>query len=87
MFYGSPLTDVDKLRRLRAPVCGTFGSEDAQFPRASIDGFWSSFDEAGVKNNVRVYDGFRHVFWSNMEQVKRGHQPQAAAYEQCTSFL
>ncbi len=87
VFYGSPLTDVDEMRRLRVPVCGAFGSKDAQFPRASIDGFWSSLDEVGVENNVRVYDGVGHMFWSDIEQVKRGHQPQSAAYEQCTSFL
>ena len=87
VFYGSPLTDVDKLQNLKGPVCGIFGSKDAQFPTALLQQFKTSLNEAGVRNDVRIYDGVGHAFWTDMEQVRRGEQPQAEAYEQCTSFL
>ena len=87
VFYGSPLTDVNKLQNLKGPVCGIFGNKDAQFPAALLQQFKTSLSEAGVKNDVRIYDGVGHAFWTDMGQVRRGEQPQADAYEQCTSFL
>ncbi|KAL7528254.1 hypothetical protein ACHAWF_002493 [Thalassiosira exigua] len=87
VFYGSPLTDVRELGRLAAPVCGAFGSKDAQFPKRLLDEFRSALDEAGVDSDVRVYGGVGHAFWSGMDQIRRGDRPQVEAYGQCTSFL
>ena len=36
---------------------------------------------------MRIYDGVGRVFWADMEQVKRGDEPQTGAYKQCTHFL
>lgn len=87
VFYGSPVTDVDELKRLKAPVCGVYGSQDAQFPKTLLDKFQSALNKAGVENDVRVYDGVGHAFWSDMEQIERGDRPQEEAYGQCISFL
>ena len=87
IFYGSPLTDVDVLKQLNAPVCAVYGNKDAQFPKALINKFQRSLEDAGIENDVRTYDNVGHAFWSDMEQIKRGHQPQTDAYEQCISFL
>uniref|UniRef100_A0A6U4KC65 Dienelactone hydrolase domain-containing protein n=1 Tax=Minutocellus polymorphus TaxID=265543 RepID=A0A6U4KC65_9STRA len=87
IFYGSPLTDVNKLRKLKGPVCGIFGNKDAQFSAALLQQFKASLNEAGVESDVQIYDGVGHAFWAGMEQVRRGEQPQTDAYEQCTSFL
>lgn len=87
VFYGSPLTNVAELRRLKAPICGVYGSKDAQFPMPLLDKFRKSLTDAGVDNDVRVYDGVGHAFWTDMDQVKSGQQPQKDAYEQCTTFL
>jgi len=87
IYYGSPLTDVEALRKLKAPVCGIYGSDDAQFPMALLDKFRSALEGSGVEHVLRVYDGVGHAFWTDMGQVERGEQPQTKAYEQCTSFL
>ena len=87
IFYGSPLTDEDILKQLNAPVCAVYGNKDAQFPKALIDKFQRSLDDAGIENNVRTYDNVGHAFWSDMGQIRRGDQPQTDAYEQCISFL
>lgn len=87
LFYGSPVTDVKELQQLNAPVCGVFGDGDAQFPSSLLDKFQSSLDEAGVNNDVRVYKGVGHAFWKDVGQIERGDQPQADAYNQCTTFL
>jgi len=87
VFYGSPVTDVDELEQLRAPVCGIFGDRDTQFSASLLEKFQRSLDKAGVENDVRVYEGVGHAFWTDVGQVRRGDQPQTDAYAQCTSFL
>ena len=87
VFYGSPVTDVKELQRLNAPVCGIFGDRDAQFPTSLLDKFQASLDEAGIENDVRVYEGVGHAFWKDVNQIERGDQPQTDAYQQCTTFL
>lgn len=87
VFYGAPETDVGRLRRLEGPVCGVYGSEDGQFSKALLDKFRTALDAANVDSDVRIYDGVGHAFWTGMDQIRRGDQPQTEAYEQCTSFL
>ena len=87
VFYGSPVTDVDELEQLRAPVCGIFGDGDTQFSASLLEKFQRSLDKAGVENDVRVYEGVGHAFWTDVVQVRRGDQPQTDAYAQCTAFL
>jgi carboxymethylenebutenolidase len=87
LFYGSPVTDVKELKQLNAPVCGIFGDSDAQFPSSLLHKFQSSLNDAGVDNDVRVYKGVGHAFWKDVSQIERGDQPQADAYDQCTTFL
>jgi len=78
---------VKELQRLKAPVCGIYGDRDAQFSSSLLDNFQSSLDEAGVENDVCVYEGVGHAFWKDVSQIERGDQPQASAYKRCTSFL
>ena len=87
VFYGSPVTDVKELQQLNGPVCGIFGNQDAQFPSSLLDNFQSSLDDAGVDNDIRVYDGVGHAFWKDVSQIESGDQPQSDAYNQCTTFL
>ncbi len=85
--YGSPVTNLDDLKRLRAPVCGIFGRDDVQFPVPLLNEFRTALDEANVIHDIRVYDGVGHAFWSDMKQIERGDEPQISAYRQCTDFL
>jgi len=87
VFYGKPVTEVDELRRLKAPVCGVFGRNDAQFSMPLLDSFRQALNDANVENDIRIYDGVGHAFWTDMEQVQRGDEPQTRAYNQCTDFL
>jgi len=87
VFYGMPVTDINELQSLEAPVCGIYGRNDVQFPMPLLKEFQSALDDAEVENNVKIYDGVGHAFWKNMEQVRNGDQPQQQAFQQCTSFL
>ena len=85
--YGSPVTDVTQLERLNKPICGVFGSLDIQFPPPVLEKFRSALKEANVDHTVQTYDGVGHAFWKDMEQIRRGEQPQLGAYQQVTGFL
>lgn len=87
VFYGSPVTDARDLKRLEHGVCGVYGRDDAQFSMKLLDEFKRALEEAKVDNEIKVYDGVGHAFWTDMEQVRRGDEPQAKAYVQCTTFL
>jgi len=87
IFYGKPVTEVDQLQRLKAPVCGVFGRNDVQFPIPLLESFQQALNDANVQNDIQIYDGVGHAFWSDMEQVRSGDEPQTQAYRQCTKFL
>lgn len=87
VFYGNPVTDVEALAGLEAPVCGIYGRNDVQFPMPLLDKFQAALVEAQVENDVRIYDDVGHAFWSDMDQIRRGDEPQLSAYNQCTTFL
>lgn len=59
--------DVDApLQRARfyeAPVLGLFGGTDQMIPVESIEAFGVALDEAGVANELKVYDGAPHSFF------------------------
>mmetsp|Transcript_33645 Transcript_33645/g.81546 ORF Transcript_33645/g.81546 Transcript_33645/m.81546 type:complete len:309 (+) Transcript_33645:160-1086(+) len=87
VFYGMPVTDTQELQNLEAPVCGIYGRNDVQFPIPLLEEFQSALTKAQVEKNVKIYDGVGHAFWKNMEEVRRGDQPQQQAFQQCTNFL
>lgn len=87
VFYGSPVTDTEELKRLQAPVCGVFGKDDVQFPMPLLEQFQQALNLAQVENDIQIYSGVGHAFWKDMEQIERGDEPQLSAYRQCTSFL
>jgi carboxymethylenebutenolidase len=47
----------------RCPVLGLFGGADESIPRDAIDGFKRELDDAGVQNEMVVYDGAPHSFF------------------------
>lgn len=85
--YGSPVTEATTLKGLKAPVCGVFGALDIQFPPPVLSAFREGLEEAGVPHDVQVYPGVGHAFWEDMDQVRRGDEPQTAAWQQITGFL
>lgn len=85
--YGSPVTNVNELNRLKAPVCGIFGREDVQFPGKLLESFQKSLDDANVVHDIQIYDGVGHAFWSDMKQIEQGDEPQTSAFRHCTTFL
>ena len=87
IYYGSPLMDSQVLAKLRAPVCAVYGTQDAQFPQRTVDGFKAALEEADVEHEVVSYYGVGHAFWTDVAQIEDEQMPQIAAYRLTTNFL
>jgi carboxymethylenebutenolidase len=78
-FYGGPqgmgpddaTAPVRLAPRYRCPVLGLFGGADENIPLESVDAFRHVLDEAGVENEVVVYDGAPHSFFDRRYQEHR----------------
>lgn len=86
IFYGSLVTDADVLRKLPGPVLGIFGAEDQSIPVAEVRAFEAALNEAGVPNQITIYDGVGHAFVSDMETIEAGGAP-GAAWAEFLAFL
>jgi carboxymethylenebutenolidase len=62
MYYGSVVTDEARLRTLRAPVLGLFGSADRGIPVESVRAFEKALGTLGKEARILVYEGADHAF-------------------------
>jgi carboxymethylenebutenolidase len=58
-------TDAPTVRAksYEAPVLGMFGGTDQMITADEIEGFGRALDEAGVANDLKIYDGAPHSFF------------------------
>ena len=86
IFYGSPITDPQILRALPGPVLGIFGGADNSIPVNDVHAFEAALDQAGIPNEITIYEDQPHAFVTSMEAIRSGGA-QAEAWEQMLSFL
>lgn len=86
IFYGSPETDPQVLRSLPGPVLGIFGGADNSIPLEEVRAFDAALDQAGIPNEVTVYEGQPHAFVTSIEAIRAGGV-QGQAWEQMLGFL
>jgi carboxymethylenebutenolidase len=54
---------VDLVPSYECPVLGLFGGADQGITREHVDAFRRALDQAGVKNEIEVYEGAPHSFF------------------------
>lgn len=86
IFYGSPLSDPQVLRALPGPVLGIFGEADNSIPLDEVNAFKSALNQAGIPNEITVYEGQPHAFVTDIEAVRMGGI-QGQAWAQMLEFL
>lgn len=86
ILYGSPIADVNKLKSLSGPVLGIFGSADQSISVASVRAFESALKEAGVKNQISIYENQPHAFVKSVEEIKKD-PVQNKAWNEVLTFL
>jgi carboxymethylenebutenolidase len=86
VFYGSTIADAERLRVLSGPVLGVFGSADNAIPVSEVQAFEAALDQAGVPNQVTIYEGQPHAFVKSIEEIRQGG-PQQEAWNELLDFL
>jgi len=84
--YGPVITDAGKLKTLRCPVLGVFGSEDRGIPASEAKAFEKAAKEAGKDVACRVYEKVGHAF---LNADRPGYKPDVAekAWKDIHEFL
>ena len=70
-FYGSVVprneedidAPIDKVASFECPVLGLFGGADQMITADGIEAFGTALDDAGVANELKIYDGAPHSFF------------------------
>jgi carboxymethylenebutenolidase len=61
IYYGMPITDVEKLKTLKGPVLGIWANKDGWITPDKVAAFDKALTEAGVKHEFHAYDA-DHAF-------------------------
>jgi carboxymethylenebutenolidase len=86
IFYGSPVTDAERLRALPGPVLGIFGGADDSIPLDEVRAFEAGLEQAGVPHTISIYDEQPHAFVSSVEGIRAGGA-QGEAWNEMLQFL
>lgn len=63
LYYGTPLvTDASTLTKIKWPVLGIFGDQDAAIPTETVGLFQKALDADKVANEIHIYPGVGHAF-------------------------
>ncbi|QLH06393.1 dienelactone hydrolase family protein [Nitrosopumilus ureiphilus] len=62
IYYGSLVTDPEKLSSIQWPVLGIFAGLDKGITVDSVNAFESSLNELGIQNDINIYSGVDHAF-------------------------
>ena len=57
------MSDPEKLRHLNHEIYGTFAGLDQGPSPEEVGKFVEALREAGVPNDIHIYDGVNHAFW------------------------
>jgi carboxymethylenebutenolidase len=74
-FYGSPL-EPGAAREVKAPLLGLYGAQDGGISEASVRSMERALDEAGIENEIHIYQGAGHAFFND---TAASYRPEAAA--------
>lgn len=62
IYYGSLVTEEDKLDAIDWPVLGIFGDQDTSIPVETVDAFKQTLTQLQVANEIYIYPGVGHAF-------------------------
>lgn len=74
VFYGSPLSP-EQAAQVKAPILGQYGADDGGISVESVEQMHAAFTEAGIANDVTIYEGAPHAFFND---TRESYRPEAA---------
>lgn len=63
IFYGRLVQDPELLSEIDHPIYGTFAQMDRGIPPEEVERFAGALKEAGIENDLHIYDDVQHGFW------------------------
>src|SRR5712691_6419675 len=85
IYYGMPVTDVNRLKTLRGPVLGIWANKDGWITPDKVKAFDEALTQAGVKHEFHAYDA-DHAF-ANPSGGKYNGPAAAEAWKKTQAFL
>ncbi len=88
VFYGRLVTDPAVLASINHEVYGTFAALDQGPPPEQVNAFVAALREAGIENDVHIYDDVNHGFWLHADgdpEVRNG--PALDAWQRLKAYL
>lgn len=68
IFYGQLLADPAELAKIDHEIFGTFAGQDRGIPVEQVHAFVAALNEAGIPNDIHIYDPVQHGFWLYVER-------------------
>ena len=88
IFYGRLLDDPEALAAIDHEVYGTFAELDQGIPPEAVDRFASALRQAGVDNDIHVYDAVNHGFWLRVDGDPAARtEPALDAWQRLKGYL
>jgi carboxymethylenebutenolidase len=77
IFYGSLIDDPEQMKHIGHEVYGTFAANDRGIPVEEVNAFVAALREAGIENDVHIYDNVDHGFWLHVDRDPEDSRPAA----------
>lgn len=87
IFYGRLLDDPERLKSIHHEVYGTFAGLDQGPSPEQVDGFVKALREAGVPNDIHIYDDVNHGFWLWVDRNPDNEAPALDAWQRLKAYL
>jgi carboxymethylenebutenolidase len=85
--YGHLATDVDELKKIQAPILGSFGGQDRGITPEDVKAFQSAMEKLGKKIDVKIYPNAGHAFENPTNKTGYRAEDTADAWQRTIAFL
>ena len=85
--YGHLATDTDELKKIQAPILGSFGGQDYGIPPEDVKKFQAAMEKLGKKIDVKIYPNAGHGFENPNNKSGYRAQEAADAWQRTVAFL
>ncbi len=85
--YGHLATDADALKKINAPILGSFGAQDHGITPDDVHKFEAAMKQAGKKVDVKIYDDAGHGFENPNNKDGYRAADTADVWQRTISFL
>jgi carboxymethylenebutenolidase len=85
--YGHLATDPEALKKINAPILGSFGAQDRGIPPEDVHKFEQTLKQMGKKIDVKIYDDAGHAFENPNNKSGYREADAADAWQRTVNFL